>query len=144
RHPERHVCHAGRRLTLPAEDGGWTMDEVIPYLTNAFSLAFVISSMFGLGLGLTIGQIVEPLKKVRLVLLALLANFAIVPAVAFALTRLLPLDQDLQIGLLLLATVAGAPVALKAAQIARGDVILAVSLVALLVVATVIYLPLAL
>lgn len=120
------------------------MDEVISYLTNAFTLAFVVSSMFGLGLGLTVGQIVEPLKNVRLVLLALLANFVIVPAVAFALTRLLPLDQDLQIGLLLLATVAGAPVALKAAQIARGDVILAVSLVTLLVVATVIYLPLAL
>ncbi len=120
------------------------MDDIISYLTSAFTLAFVVSSMFGLGLGLTVQQIVEPLKNVRLVLMALLANFVIVPAVAFTLTRLLPLDQDLQIGLLLLATVAGAPVALKAAQIARGDVILAVSLVTLLVVATVIYLPLVL
>jgi BASS family bile acid:Na+ symporter len=68
----------------------------------------------------------------------------IVPAVAFALTRILPLEQDLQIGIVLMSTVAGAPLTIKAAQIARANVIFAVSLVALQVVVTVIYLPLVL
>jgi BASS family bile acid:Na+ symporter len=81
---------------------------------------------------------------VRLALMALLANFVIVPAAAYLITRILPLDQDLQVGLLLLATAAGAPLAIKAAQTARGDMVFAGSLVALQVVATVIYLPLVL
>ena len=38
-------------------------------------LGFVVSSMLAMGLGLTIRQIIEPLRNARLVLLALLANF---------------------------------------------------------------------
>ncbi len=120
------------------------MDQIISSLTNAFTLAFVVTSMFSLGLGLTVQDIIEPLKNVRLVLMSLLANFVIVPAVAFALTRILSLQQDLQIGVLLMGAVAGAPIAIKAAQIARGDIRFAASLVTLQVVATVIYLPLVL
>jgi BASS family bile acid:Na+ symporter len=124
------------------------MSDVLSSLTNAFTLAFVVTSMFGLGLGLTVRQIIEPMRNVRLVLMALLANFVVVPAVAYALTRLLPLalpfEPDLQIGLLLLGAVAGAPLAIKAAQMARGDPRSAVSLVVLQVVATVAYLPFAL
>jgi BASS family bile acid:Na+ symporter len=124
------------------------MSEIVSSLTQAFTLAFVVTSMFGLGLGLTIRDIVEPLRNVRLVVMALLANFVIVPAVAFALTRILPLvlpfEQDLQIGLLLIGAVAGAPLAIKAAQIAGGDMRFAASLIALQVVVTVIYVPLVL
>lgn len=120
------------------------MDETIGYLTDMFALAFVVSSMFGLGLGLTLKELLGPLRNLRLVLVALLANFVIVPALAFALTRLLPLELDLQIGILLMATAAGAPLTLKAAQIARGDIVFSASLVTLQVVATVIYLPLVL
>ena len=120
------------------------MSEVVSSLTNAFTLGFVVTSMFGLGLGLTVGQIVEPLKQVRLVLLALLANFVIVPAVAYALTRILPLEQDLQIGLILFSAVAGAPLSIKATQSANGDMRFAVGLIALQVIATVAYLPLVL
>ena len=122
------------------------MSEIVGSLTSAFTLAFVVTSMFGLGLGLTVRQIAEPLGNVRLVLLALVANFVIVPGVAYALTRLLPLalpfNQDLQIGLVLFSAVAGAPLTIKLAQIARGNVVFAVSLVVLQVVVTVVYLPL--
>jgi BASS family bile acid:Na+ symporter len=120
------------------------MSEIVSSLTSAFTLAFVVTSMFGLGLGLTVQQIVEPLKNVRLVIMALLANFVIVPAVAYLLARILPLAQDLQIGLLLFSVVAGAPLSIKATQIANGDMRFAVGLIALQVVATVIYLPLTL
>ena len=120
------------------------MSEIVSSLTSAFTLAFVVTSMFGLGLGLTVQQIVEPLKNVRLVIMALLANFVIVPAVAFVVTRVLPLEQDLQIGLLLFSAVAGAPLSIKATQIANGDALFAAGLITLQVVATVIYLPLVL
>jgi bile acid:Na+ symporter, BASS family len=123
---------------------GRPMSDVVASLTSAFTLAFVITSMFGLGLGLTVGDIIAPLKNVRLVFLSLVANFLIVPAAAWAIARVLPLDSDLRIGLILMSAVAGAPLALKAAELARGDMHFAVSLVTLQVVATVIFLPFAL
>lgn len=120
------------------------MSEIVESLTRAFTLAFVITSMFGLGLGLTLRAIIEPLKNVRLLLASLLANFVIVPAAAVAIARLLSLEGELEIGLILFSAVAGAPLTLKAVQVARGDVTFAVSLVTLQVIVTVIYLPFAL
>jgi hypothetical protein len=43
-------------------------------------LSFVVSSMLAMGTGLTVAQIIEPLRNIRLVLLALLANFLLMPA----------------------------------------------------------------
>lgn len=120
------------------------MQEVVASLTSAFTLAFVLTSMFGLGLGLTVGDIVAPLKELRFVLGALIANFIIVPAAAWALAELIGLGPDLRAGLIVFSAVAGAPLVLKEAELARGDLHVAVSLVTLQVVATVIYLPLAL
>lgn len=120
------------------------MGEIIGSLNSAFTLSFVVTSMFGLGLGLTIQDLLTPLRNVRLVAAALAINFVLVPAVAWLLTRLLPLGTDLQIGLILMSTVAGAPIVIKASQLARGDVVAAASLVTLQVVATVTYLPFAL
>ena len=120
------------------------MAEVVASLTRAFTLAFVITSMFGLGLGLTVRDIIEPLRNLRLLLAALAANFLVVPAAAWILSRLLSLEPDLQAGLMIFSAVAGAPLVLKEAQLARGDLRFAVSLVTLQVVATVLYLPFAL
>ena len=52
-------------------------------------LGFVVSSMLAVGLSLTVGQIVAPLRNVKLVLFALLANFVLMPAAALAIARLL-------------------------------------------------------
>ena len=120
------------------------MSGIIASLTDAFTLAFVITSMFGLGLGLSVREIVAPLKNARLVLLSLVANFLIVPGAAWAIGHLLSLETDLRIALILVGAVAGAPLSLKAAEIARGDLHFAVSLVTLQVVATVLFLPFAL
>ena len=46
-------------------------------------LLFVVTSMLAMGLNLTMAQIVQPLKNVRLVILALLANFVLVPLLAY-------------------------------------------------------------
>ncbi|HUR93293.1 MAG TPA: bile acid:sodium symporter [Gemmatimonadales bacterium] len=120
------------------------MSEVVSSLTGAFTLAFVITSMFGLGLGLTARDIVEPLKDVRFLLASLVANFLIVPAAAWTITRIFPLDPDLQVALIVFGAVAGAPLVIKEAELARGNLHEAVSLVTLQLVATVIFLPLAL
>lgn len=113
-------------------------------LQNLFTLAFVLTSMMSMGLSLTISQILQPLRNIRLVTLALAANFVVVPAVAFALSRIIPLDQDVQIGLLLIGTAAGAPFLPKLAQIAKADVAFAVGLMTLLMLVTIVYLPIVL
>lgn len=118
--------------------------ELLQTGAKAAVLVFVISSMLTMGLGLTIGQVVTPLRNRRLAVLALLANFVLIPLVAFILWKLLRLDQPLGVGLLLLGTAAGAPFLPKLAEIARGDLPFAVGLMVLLMVVTVGYLPLVL
>ena len=56
-------------------------------------LSFVVSSMLAMGAGLTVSQIFEPLRNVRLVVLALLANFVVMPLGALALAKVLGLDE---------------------------------------------------
>lgn len=105
---------------------------------------FVVSSMLAVGLGLTVGQIIAPLRSARLVALSLLANFVIMPAVALGLARLLRLDEPFGVGLLLLGVAAGAPFLPKLAQAAKGNIAFSVGLMVLLMVVTVGYLPLVL
>jgi BASS family bile acid:Na+ symporter len=107
-------------------------------------LVFVISSMLSMGLSLTIQQIIDPLKNVRLVILALVANFILVPVVAYAITLILPLNESITIGLILLSTAAGAPFLPKLVEVAKGNLAFSVGLMVLLMVVTIIYLPLVL
>lgn len=112
--------------------------------TSVAMLIFVLSSMLAMGLGLTVSQIITPLRNARLVVLSLLANFVLMPLAAVALAALLRLDQPLAVGLLLLGTAAGAPFLPKLAQIAKGNLAFGVGLMVLLMVVTVGYLPLVL
>src|SRR5690242_10759737 len=98
------------------------MAETLTVLSNIFTLTFVVSSMLALGFGLTVGQIVSPLRDGQLVLRALVANFILVPAVAYGLKTVIPMGQSYGIGLILLATAAGAPFLPKLVQLAKGDV----------------------
>ena len=86
-----------------------TLETFLSAIAALCGLTFVVASMLGTGLSLTVAQILQPLKNVRLVILALLANFVLVPLLAFVINRVLPLDQSLQIGLIVLATTTGAP-----------------------------------
>jgi BASS family bile acid:Na+ symporter len=107
-------------------------------------LVFVLSSMVAMGLGLTIAQIIAPLRSIRLVVLSLVANFILMPLAAIALAKLLRLDEPLGVGLLLLGAAAGAPFLPKLAQLAKGNLAFSVGLMVLLMVVTVGYLPLVL
>jgi BASS family bile acid:Na+ symporter len=118
--------------------------ELMQKAASVAMLIFVLSSMLAMGLDLTVGQIIAPLRNVRLVMLSLLVNFVVMPLGALALAGLLQLDQPLGVGLLLLGSAAGAPFLPKLAQMAKGDLAFAVGLMVLLMVVTVGYLPLVL
>jgi len=107
-------------------------------------LTFVVSSMLAMGAGLTVSQISEPLRNVRLVVFALLANFVVMPLGALALAKVLGLDEPFGVGLLLLGCAAGAPFLPKLAELAKGNLAFAVGAMVLLMVVTVGYLPIVL
>src|SRR5262245_47481282 len=107
-------------------------------------LVFVVSSMLGVGLALTVNQILAPLRNLRVVSLALLGNFVLMPLGAFVIARFLRLDEPLGVALLLLGTAAGAPFLPLLARISKGNLAYAVGLMVLLMVVTVAYMPLVL
>ena len=120
------------------------MQEFAIILINLLILVFVLTSMFGTGLGLTISQILDPLRDLRAVVLALLANFILVPALAVGIASVLGLDAGYRTGLIVIACAAGAPFLPKLAQVARGNLAFSVGLMILLMVVTVVYAPIVL
>lgn len=117
------------------------MNEIAVIITRWAMLAFLLSSMLELGLSLTFQQVIAPLTNARLILGALLANFIIVPLLAFGIGKAMGLEQPFAVGLLLLGLAPGAPFIPKLVQLARGNVAFAVGLMVLLMVGTVIDLP---
>jgi BASS family bile acid:Na+ symporter len=85
--------------------------------------------------------LIEPLRNARLVIGALVANFVLIPLLAYAITGFLSLGEGREIGLLLVAAAAGAPFVIKLTQAADGDLAIASGLLVLLVVVTIGYMP---
>ncbi|MFC7068582.1 bile acid:sodium symporter family protein [Halobaculum lipolyticum] len=113
-------------------------------LTNLTVIAFVASSMLAMGLRLTVAAILDPLRDRGLVARALVANFVLVPASAFAIVAVAPVSTAQSVGVVLLATAAGAPFLPKLVEAADGDVPFGVGLMVLLMVLTVAYVPIVL
>jgi predicted Na+-dependent transporter len=117
------------------------LPQLLSIIMNLSTLVFVVTSMLAMGLSLTVAQIMAPLRNTRLVLLALLANFVLVPLMAYLITALFPLSDGLKIGLILISTAAGAPFLPRLAQIAKGNLAFSVGLMVLLMVFTIVYMP---
>ena len=115
--------------------------EALNAILQISLLVFVVSSMLAMGLSLSVSQIVEPLRNARLVVVALVLNFIAVPLIAVGIDALLSLDDGLYIGLILMATAAGAPFLPKLGEAAKGNIPLSVGLMVLLMVVTVVYMP---
>jgi BASS family bile acid:Na+ symporter len=115
--------------------------EALTVIVQLSALVFVLASMLAMGLSLTIPQIVEPLKNVRLVGTALVVNFVVIPLLVWGIQAVLDLDSTIYIGLVLMATAAGAPFLPKLAQAAKGSTAFSVGLMVLLMVVTIAYMP---
>ncbi len=120
---------------------GADVGEFFEVVAKLAVLVFVVTCMVTAGLGLGVRDVAAPLRRARLVTLAVVANFLIAPAVAYTLTELVPLDRPYAIGLLLLGGAAGAPFLPKLAELARGDLAFSVGLMLLLTVGSVGFMP---
>ena len=118
------------------------MKEILELLFKVSVLAFVIGSMVAMGLSLTVGRIIRPLKDAKRVALSLLANFVLVPVFVYGTVHVLPLPEGVRIGLIILSLAAGSPFLPKLVQIAKSDTAFSIALMLLLMIVTLFYLPL--
>lgn len=120
------------------------LNEILTTIAGLALNLFVITSMLAMGMSLTVQQILAPLRNVRLVVLALLGNFVLVPALALLVTAVFPLGQPQTTAVILVGACAGAPFLPKLAQMSKGNLALSVGLMVLLMVVTIVYAPLVL
>lgn len=118
--------------------------DVLNTILGVSLLMFVITSMLAMGFSLTMARILAPLKSGRLVAVAIVVNFIVVPLLAWGLAELVGLSEGLTIGLILMGTAAGAPFLPKLGEIAKGNIAFSVGLMVMLMVLTVIYMPIVL
>lgn len=98
--------------------------------------------MFGLGLSLTPGDFVRVAKHPRAVIIALVCQLVLLPALCFGLVLLFRLPPVLAVGMMLLAASPGGTTANMYSHLFRGDVALNISLTAINSVISVLTLPL--
>ena len=120
------------------------MADLLDLILRLAVIAFIVSSMLGVGLGLGLSAILAPLRDVRFVLRALLLNFILAPAFAWLLAVIIPLQTGYTIGLLLIGGVAGAPFLPTLVKTARGNLVSSVALMTLLTIGTLLFMPFAL
>ncbi|MEH2407311.1 bile acid:sodium symporter family protein [Nostoc sp.] len=120
------------------------MNEIIPILDKIAFLAFVVATMFGTGLKLTIRQIWQPICNIRLVILSLVTNFIFVPLFMYLLLQLVTVTEPVKDGFIIMALASGPPALPKLAEIVKGNLAFSTGLMMLLMFGTVFYLPIAL
>ena len=120
------------------------MQEILAKTLPLVALVFLASAMFSVGLDLTARQIVEPLRNRRLVGAALVANVVLVPLIALAIARLIPMDHALAIGIVVYSLAAGTEGGPKFVQLSKGNAGFAVGLLAVLLSITIVCMPMAL
>lgn len=117
------------------------MREVVAELPRLLTLLFTWSSMLAVGMSHTFAEVFAPFRHVGRVLAALLANFVLAPVAAVLIVRAFHLRVEHALGLLLLATAAGAPILVAMVRAARGEQAIAARLIVLLVSVTVVSMP---
>lgn len=105
---------------------------------------FIICSMISMGLKFSFSKIIDPLENKKLDLFSLIGNFAIVPIITLIVVWLLPLNNNLSTGLIILGCAAGAPFIPKLAEISKGNIAYSIGLMVMLMVGTIIFLPIVL
>ncbi|MDF1477799.1 bile acid:sodium symporter family protein [Leifsonia sp. H3M29-4] len=98
--------------------------------------------MFGLGLSLTLGDFARIAKHPKAVIIALVCQLLLLPALCFGLVLLFNLPPVLAVGMMLLAASPGGTTANLYSHLFRGDIALNISLTAINSVISVVTLPL--
>ncbi len=117
------------------------INELLNQAVGPVIAIFLVTAMFSLGLDLTFGQITQALRNKRLVAKSAVVNFVLIPLVAIAITRLIPMQDALRIGIVLYALSAGTEGGPKFVQIVKGNTAFAFGLLVVMLVFTVSLVP---
>lgn len=115
--------------------------NVITDVILPLALAFI---MFTLGLGLTFSDFARVAKMPKNFLVGLVSQLVFLPLVALIIVFVWPLQPELAIGLILIATAPGGVTSNILTSFAKGDVALSISLTAVMSLLSVISVPLVL
>jgi BASS family bile acid:Na+ symporter len=117
------------------------MTEMLLVPLKITVVIFMAGNLLDLGLRLNLKAALKGLRDVRFVVLSVLWAFVLCPALAWGLTRVIPLTPAYAMGLLLLGLAPCAPLLPMMTEKARGDLNYAASFILLASVGTVIYMP---
>ena len=79
-------------------------ERVLPFSLTLAIQVFAVSSMLMVGLRYSIGDLTRPLRDIPGVLIALVTNFVLVPALAVLLLWAFPLEAPYATGLMIVAS----------------------------------------
>ena len=97
--------------------------------------------MFGLGLGLTIGDFTRVLKNPRDFLVGFLCQVILLPIIAFILISIISLPPEIALGVMVIAAAPGGVTSNILTKFADGDVALSVSLTAIVSLLSILIVP---
>ncbi len=113
---------------------GIVTDVILP-----LALAFI---MFSLGLGLTGADFLRIAKQPRDFLVGLVSQIVLLPVIAFALLKVLPVTPELALGVMIIAAAPGGVTSNILTAFGRGDVALSISMTAVVSLLCVVTIPL--
>ena len=119
-----------------------TEDMNLQTVFGILVVLYSVSNMASMGLELNLRATIKSLRDARLVALALVWGWVAGPALAYLLTRILPLSEPHALGLLVFSLAPIAPFLPVLVRQARADMDFSAALVPLVMVATVVLLPL--
>ena len=97
--------------------------------------------MFGLGLGLTIGDFTRVLKNPRDFFVGFLCQVILLPIIAFILINIISLSPEIALGVMVIAAAPGGVTSNILTKFADGDVALSVSLTAIVSLLSILIVP---
>jgi len=117
--------------------------NILDFVLKVSLVVFMVGNLLDMGLRLKLREGLGGLRNVRFVVLSLLWGFLLCPALAYLLTKVIPLEQPYAIGMILLGMTPCAPFLPMMVDKARGDLAYAAAFMLLASVVTVVYMPLA-
>lgn len=118
----------------------WTM--TIQYTFGIIVILYCLANLGSMGLELNVNETINALRSFRIVTLTLVWSWIIGPALAYLITKILPLSEPHATGLLLLGLAPTAPLLPILIRNARADMDVSAAMMPLAVVGTVVLMPL--
>lgn len=117
------------------------MADVLDLALKLTLVVFMIGNLLDMGLKLQLSEAFRGLRDVRFVFWSLLWGFVLVPGIALAITKIIPIESPYAMGLILLGMTPCAPFLLPMVHRAKGDMGYTAAFMLLASVITVVYMP---